>query len=211
MRKMILRFTSLLFVFLFSTTRLYTQEIVDQVELQYDQIPSKIVLNNDRMFTAASIEITNGVYINNYEDGKWVYNDVIYKDNSYDFGYNFDAFDDWLIVGDEQDYSETGEIPRSLYFYQYQDTGWTYKQKFTRDFSYFTQAFSIYGDWAVAGDNYSYPGIDSVYIYHLEGDSWVQTQSIAYDDTTHSYELYPNPGFGEHVKMYGDYFVVVDI
>lgn len=195
----------LLLMTLLLPTTSSAQELVDQLDDNYFFSPIKV--NKDWLFKPSGGEVPVGIDMYKKTDGRWQFYNTIFRNNSERFGFNFDTQGDWLLVGDQQDYNEPGEIPRSLYFYQYEDTGWTYKQKITRDFSYFTSSFSIYGNWAVASDYYDYNGaVDSLYIYHLENGTWVDYQHIAYEDTSNISSGSPN--FGYKVKMYGDYFVV---
>jgi len=189
-------------LFLMAINTLFAQELLDEISIQDEYYYSPMALNNNWLFTPSGAEGSDGVIIYKKENGRWIFNDRIPQTNSWDFGFNLDSYGDWLIVGDGQDYSEQGESLQSLHFYKFEDDAWTFKQKFTRDISYFTSAFSIHGEWVIAGDYRR----DSLYVYHLENDTWVRHQSIGYDDSTHWNEV--GPHFGRSVKMYGDYFVV---
>ena len=130
---------------LLSNNALFAQEIIDEITLQPGQLSTPMIINDNWLFSPYAPEPIDGLVVFKKENDNWQYKETIIKSNSYYFGFNFDSYNDWLIIGDRQDYDESGETPSSLYFYKNEvEKGWTYKQKiYTRYFKFYQYAFYL--------------------------------------------------------------------
>lgn len=133
-------------------------------------------------------------------DDQWQFQGSLMNVNSSDLGYNLDLSGDWAVAADGGTYIPEVEVATSAFFYKLEHNTWTSKQHFWKERYGFGESLSMDGEWTIIAD----PRQDTLYVYHLQNDSWIEHQKIAYDDTTNVSE---SPGFGDKIKIHGDYFV----
>ena len=100
------------------------------------------------------------------------------------FGYSISHTEIWLIAGAKDDTTKSGRTG-AAYFFRYENDVWVEKQKvgpeIGADGDFFGVSVSIDGNYAIIGANGDdSQGINSgaVFVYQLQGDSWVFKQKL---------------------------------
>ncbi|MFH1509218.1 MAG: FG-GAP repeat protein [bacterium] len=123
-------------------------------------------------------------------------------------GYSVSFDGDCVIAGAHGD-DDNGPDSGSAYVFRYDGMSWTEEQKLTasdgQTQDYFGQAVAIDGDLAVVGawaTDESGPYSGSAYIFHFDGESWIEEQKLTANDAS------AEDHFGSAVSISGNLVVI---
>ena len=181
-----------------------------------DKFGYSVAINGDWALVGAYGEDTGGsnagsAYLFQMEGSAWVQKQKIQASDagaSDYFGRSVAINGDWALVGAYQE-DTGGSNAGSAYLFQMEGSAWVQKQKIQASDAgasdYFGRSVAINGDWVLVGAHGEDTGgssAGSAYLFHREGNAWVEKQKIqASDAQTSDY-------FGYSVAINGNWALV---
>ncbi|MAG27482.1 hypothetical protein CMI47_18265 [Candidatus Pacearchaeota archaeon] len=201
----------------------YVQKISASDGSTNDFFGGSVFIYEDMIFIGSS-DTSNSkegaVYFFKKESSTWSQVQKIKADNPIAFDYfgsdsersPISCHNNTLVIGATGNDEAGAELAGCIYVFNYDGSLWTQSQQlFASDYeasANFGASVSVYDTTIVVGshtkDQSSPPLINSgaVYVFDYDGSSWVESQIITANDSTHAGQ------FGHSVSLYKDIFVV---
>jgi hypothetical protein len=156
-------------------------------------------------------ESSGAAFILTYNGSSWTQTQKLIASDTASlskFGQSVAISGDYVIIGACGD-NGNGSSSGAAYIFHYNGTNWVEMQKITANdgtsWNKFGQSVAIFGDTAIIGaygDNEKGESAGAAYIFHFDGNNWVQSQKLtAFDGMAWDQ-------FGQSVAISGDYAVI---